>query len=471
MWCAGLPHLVAAPDLLTARRIDDRQIGHGNLIAGYRLDRHRLHPCNRPGERHPAGDRRRHDLTTHGGIVDSPVAGVTTRRCVAGDDGPVDRRAEAHGCDGKCNEHLPTANVRLSGFRFQGFAPNFEIEKRREMTAARIGLMGFGRIGRNVFRLLHDRDDLDIVAIADIAKPEALTYLLKYDSIYGRFPVDVEYHDGSLQYGSKTVSFKDSRAPADTDWGSLDVDIVLETTSRYRTRESLQGHLDSGASKVVLTSSPEKPGEIPLVLCGINDDVLDSGPEIVALGSNTSNAAAPILSILDEAFGLDRVYMTVVKAMSNAGRLADVPTDAYRTSRAAGENIIPAETNSAEIITQALPDLAGKLMVTALNVPVPDGSTIDMVAETSQPVTADEVNDRIKGEVASKYSHVIEFVADPIVSSDVRLNSHSGIYDSLATMVTGDNLLKTITWFNNGWGYSHRVVEVAAVVAAGGGSQ
>jgi glyceraldehyde 3-phosphate dehydrogenase len=365
----------------------------------------------------------------------------------------------------------PALNLRFSGFRFQGFAPNFELEKRREMTAARIGLMGFGRIGRNVFRLLHDRDDMDIVAIADIAEPSALTYLLKYDSIYGRFPVEVEYRDGNLQYGAKRVSFTDSRTPADTDWGALDVDIVLETTSRYRTKDSLQGHLDSGAASVVLTSSPETPGEIPLLLRGINDEILDSSPDIVALGSNTSNAAAPILSILDEAFGLNRVYMTVVKAMSNAGRLADVPTDAYRTSRAAGENIIPAETNSAEIITQVLPGLKGKLMVSALNVPVPDGSTIDMVAETSRPVDAGEVNDRIKGEVASKYGEIIEFVADPIVSSDVRLNSHSGIYDSLATMVTGNNLLKTITWFNNGWGYSHRVVEVAASVAAKGGSQ
>ena len=339
------------------------------------------------------------------------------------------------------------------------------------MTHARIGLMGFGRIGRNVFRLLHDRDDMDIVAIADIAEPEALTYLLKYDSIYGRFPVEVEYREGTLLYGEKTVSFRDSRTPADTSWGDHGVDIVLDTTSRYRSADSLQGHLASGADNVVLTSSPEQPGEIPLLLRGINDGVLSTNPEIVALGSNTSNAAAPILSIIDDAFGLERVYMTVVKAMSNAGRLADVPTDAHRTSRAAGENIIPAETNSAEIITQALPHLAGKMMVTALNVPVPDGSTIDMVAKTSQPVTADEVNDRVKGEVASKYSEIIEFVADPIVSSDVRLNSHSGIYDSLATMVTGERLLKTITWFNNGWGYSHRVVEVAGSIATRGVSQ
>jgi glyceraldehyde 3-phosphate dehydrogenase len=155
--------------------------------------------------------------------------------------------------------------------------------------------------------------------------------------------------------------------------------------------------------------------------------------------------------------------------MSNSGRLADVPTEGFRTSRAAGENIIPAETNSAEIITQVLPELTGKLIVTALSVPVPDGSTVDMVAEISKPVTKEEVNETVKAEVSARYSDVIEYVADPIVSSDVRLNSHSGIFDSLATMVTGDTLLKTITWFNNGWGYSHRVVEAAAAIAAKGG--
>ena len=229
------------------------------------------------------------------------------------------------------------------------------------MTAARIGLMGFGRIGRNVFRLLHNRDDMDIVAIADIAKPDALTYLLKYDSIYGRFPAEVVYRDGSLHYGSKEVAFDDSRTPGDTRWGDFDVDIVLDTTSRYRSKNALQGHLESGASNVVLTSSPETPGEIPLVIRSINDSILDDAPEMVALGSNTSNAAAPILRILNEAFGLERVFMTVVKAMSNAGRLADVPTDSYRTSRAAGENIIPAETNSAEIITQVMPELTDKI--------------------------------------------------------------------------------------------------------------
>lgn len=333
------------------------------------------------------------------------------------------------------------------------------------MTTTRIGLMGFGRIGRNVLRLLHDRDDLDVVAVSDIADPEALTYLLKYDSRYGRFPVDITYRDGALHYGDKTVTFSSYRTPADTNWSDEGVEIVLETTSRYRTRESLQGHLDSGARKVILTSSPETPGDVPLLLCGINDSILTPDIDIVALGSNTSNAIAPILTVLDEHFGIELAYMTTVKAMSNAGRLADVPTDSYRTSRAAGENIIPAVTNTAEILTQVLPGLEGKLSVVALNVPVVDGSTVDMVAQTREPTTIEAVNEAVKQAIGERYARVLEYVSDPIVSSDVRMNSHSGIYDSLATMVTGGNLVKTITWFNNGWGYSHRVLEVAGTIA------
>ncbi|MDH3463690.1 MAG: glyceraldehyde-3-phosphate dehydrogenase [Acidimicrobiia bacterium] len=333
------------------------------------------------------------------------------------------------------------------------------------MTTTRIGLMGFGRIGRNVFRLVHDRDDVDVVAISDIADADGLTYLLKYDSIYGRFPMPTEHKDGVLHYGAKTATFVNAREPGDANWADLGVDVVLETTSRYRTAESLQKHLDAGASKVVLTSSPATPGEIPLLLRGINDSILTTDVDIVALGSNTSNAVAPILKTLDSAFGIKRVFMTIVKAMSNSGRLADVPTDSFRTSRAAGENIIPAETNSAEILATALPELAGKMSAAALNVPVTDGSTVDMVTEIEGSATVEEVNAAIQSAIAEYYTGVIEYVADPIVSSDVRMEPYSGIYDSLATMVTGGNLVKTITWFNNGWGYSHRVVEVVSAIS------
>lgn len=334
------------------------------------------------------------------------------------------------------------------------------------MTITKLGLMGFGRIGRNVFRLLHGRNDIDVVAISDVAEPAALTYLLKYDSIYGRFPGEIAFADGCLRYGNKQVALNADREPADTTWGEHDVDIVLDTTSRYQSQAGLQGHIDRGASHVILTSSPETPGEIPLLLRGINDSVLDSQPKMVALGSNTSNAVAPVLETLNDAFGLNRAYMTTVKAMSNSGRLADVPTDSYRTSRAAGENIIPSDTNSAEIIAQALPHLEGKIAVTSLNVPVSDGSNIDMVAETASAVSAEEVNKAIETAGRGRYAGILGYVADPIVSSDVRLDPHSGIFDSLATLVLGDTMVKTITWFNNGWGYSHRAVEVSAAIAA-----
>ncbi|MFO7298889.1 MAG: glyceraldehyde 3-phosphate dehydrogenase NAD-binding domain-containing protein [Actinomycetes bacterium] len=334
------------------------------------------------------------------------------------------------------------------------------------MTATRIGLMGFGRIGRNVFRLLHGRDDIEVVAINDVADPEALTYLLKYDSLYGRFPGSVSYADGWLDYDGRKVRFGQAATPADTNWGEDQVDIVFDTTSRYRTREALQGHLDSGAKRVVLTSSPEVPGEIPLLIRGVNDEVLDTDPVMVAMASNTANAATPIIKALDEAFGIERIFITAVKALSKSGRLADVPTDSYRTSRAAGENIIPSETSSSEVITQVLPELEGKIAVTALNVPVPDGSTVDMTAEVGRETTVEEVNETVR-RAMERIPDIIEYTADPIVSSDVRMNSHSGVYDSLATMVSGGTLVKTVVWFNNGWGYSHRVVEVAERIAGG----
>ena len=333
------------------------------------------------------------------------------------------------------------------------------------MKTTRLGLMGFGRIGRNVFRLLHDRHDLDIVAISDIAEPKALTYLLKYDSIYGRFPIDVEFSSGELNCGEKKTALFGGRTPSDVSWADHQVDVVLDTTGRYMDRSSLQGHLDNGASRVILTSSPTTT-DIPLLLRGINDEILDESPDMIALGSNTSNAAAPILKTLDEAFGLKRAYMTTVKAMSNSGRLADVPTDSFRTSRAAGENIIPTDTNSADIISRALPEMDGKISVTSLNVPVTDGSNIDMVAEVATSATSETINGAMKAAIETDYKDVIEYVADPIVSSDVRLDPHSGIFDSLATFVTGGTLVKTITWFNNGWGYSHRAVEVASTIGA-----
>lgn len=324
----------------------------------------------------------------------------------------------------------------------------------------RIGLFGFGRIGRNAFRLLVDHHDLQVAAIADVDDPAGLTYLLKYDSIYGRFPKPVSYDNGTLQVEDDSIAFLTARSPNDIDWKSLGVDLVVDATSNYRTMEAAQAHLRSGAKRVVVASTPEKPGDIPVLLRGINDSLLTSGAEIVALGSNTSNAVAPILRILDNALGIERAFFTTVHAMTNDQRLADVPGTGFRTSRAAGENIIPAETNSPEILAQVMPELGGKISAMALNVPVADGSTIDLTALVTQPTSKEAVNAAVAAAASGRFKDLIEFTADPIVSSDVKSSTYSGIFDSLSTMVVEETMVKTITWFNNGWGYSARIVEV-----------
>jgi len=333
------------------------------------------------------------------------------------------------------------------------------------MSKTRIGLMGFGRIGKNVFRMLTDHPDLEVAVIADIADPEGLTYLLKYDSIYGRFPKPVELEGSSLFLDGRRIPFIDATEPGDADWSAHDVDIVVQATGKYRTAEALQKHLDAGAKKAIMASTPEPGEDIPLILRGINDDLLTASTSMVSLGSNTSNALAPILRVLDSSFGIDRAMFTTVHAMTNSQRLADVPTSGFRQSRAAGENIIPGPTNSAEILISVMPEFAGRLTAQALNVPVADGSTVDLVAWVSKSTTAEEVNAAVKSAAAGPYAGIIEYNTDPIVSSDVRMDTESGVFDSLATMVMGGTFVKTITWYNNGWGYTARVVEVAETMA------
>ncbi len=328
------------------------------------------------------------------------------------------------------------------------------------MSRARVGLMGFGRIGRNVFRMLHDHPRLEVAAIADIADPAGLTYLLKYDSIYGRFPRPLEFADDNLFLDGRRIPFIDAREPGDAPWGDLGVDLVVQATGKYRTAEWCYRHIEAGAAKVVLASTPERPGDIPILLRGVNDEALTPEVPVVALGSNTSNALAPILDVLDTAFGIERAFFTTVHAMTNTQRLADVPSEGFRQSRAAAENIIPTDTNSAEILEWVMPRFAGKLSAMALNVPVADGSTVDLVTQVRSSATVAEVNAAIRSACEGRLAGIIEYVEDPIVSSDVHSSTHSGVYDSLATMVMDGTLVKTITWFNNGWGYTARVVDV-----------
>ena len=320
--------------------------------------------------------------------------------------------------------------------------------------------MGFGRIGRNVFRLLRGHPFLEVGAIADIADPKGLAYLLKYDSIHGRYPEPVTNRDGALVVGERETPLLTARHPGEADWAALGISLVVQATGRHRTLSECRSHITAGARGVVLASTPTVPGEIPILLRGVNDEVLQPGTEVIALGSNTSNALAPIISTLADSFGLRRGFFTSVHAMTNAQRLADVPTSGFRSSRAAADNIIPSPTNSADILMAVRPEWAGKLRALALNVPVADGSTVDLVAELDSPVDPDTVNRAVMRACQTRYRGIVEYSTDPIVSSDVTDATESAVFDSLATMVIGDHLAKTVTWYNNGWGYSARVVEV-----------
>jgi len=236
---------------------------------------------------------------------------------------------------------------------------------------------------------------------------------------------------------------------------------VVQATRKHRTAEWCSRHLEAGARYVILASVPDEYGDLPVVLWGINEDLIGPDRPIVALGSNTSNAIAPILQILDQRFGIERSFFTTVHAFTNEARLADVPSGQFRGSRSAAENIIPAFTNSPQILEHVLPSLAGKLQAMALNVPVADGSTVDIVSVVSKPTSREEVNRAVEAEVAARFPQIIEYTTDPIVSSDA-FGPQSGIFDSLATMVVQETMVKCIVWFDNGWGYASRVIDTAA---------
>jgi glyceraldehyde 3-phosphate dehydrogenase len=324
--------------------------------------------------------------------------------------------------------------------------------------------MGFGRIGRNVFRQLEKEPGIEVVAIADIADPAALVYLLEFDTIFGRFPGDVELDGSDLVVDGRRVPIIKGADPGDVDWSAHGADIIVQATRKHRTLAECRRHLDAGASKVVLASTPEDWTEMDTLIMGANDEVLGPEDDVVALGSNTSNALAPVLKVLNDQFGLDRAMFTVVHAYTNEQRLADVPGETLRMSRAAAENIIPATTNSPAIIEKVMPELAGKLSGIALNVPVPDGSNVDLVAFLDRDITIEELNAAMKA--AADATDVIDYTEDPIVSSDVIGTPSSALWDGKAAMVMGGNMIKAIIWFDNGWGYAARVVDVIGRMAA-----
>ena len=328
----------------------------------------------------------------------------------------------------------------------------------------RVAINGFGRIGRSVFRVLNKRKDIDLVAINDIFDKEALVYLLKYDTVMGRFPGTVELKDDMLTAGDQHVQLISERIPENLPWKDLGIDIVVESTGIFRQREQLQAHLNSGCSKVILTVPPKDEIDYMVVL-GVNHEGLRKEHQIISNASCTTNCLAPMAKILHENFGIELGVINTIHAYTNDQRLADVPHSDWRRSRAAAENVIPTTTGAARAVGKVLPELNGKLDGIAMRVPVPDGSVVDFNVRLKQDVTIDMINDAVLA--ASEHgpmSNVLEYSDLPVVSTDIIGNKHSSIFDAPFTRVIDSTFIKTLNWYDNEWGYSNRVVDLMGLL-------
>jgi glyceraldehyde 3-phosphate dehydrogenase len=325
--------------------------------------------------------------------------------------------------------------------------------------ATRIGINGFGRIGRSVFRILAERDDLEVVAINDLYENEQLAYLLRFDTIMGVFPGDVHIEGDVMHVNGDEVAMLDVPNPADIPWGDLDVDIVVESTGVFRHREKIQAHLDGGAKRVVLTVPP-KDAIDAMVVIGVNDEELQPEHKIVSNASCTTNCLAPLAKILDDAFGIEEGFITTIHAYTNDQRLADVPHNDRRRSRAAAENVIPTTTGAARAVGKVLPKLNGKLDGMAIRVPVPDGSIVDLVCRLAKSPSVAEINAAVREAAEGRLKAIVEYCEDPVVSSDIIGNPHSSIFDARSTSTAGDGFVRVVSWYDNEWGYSNRVVDL-----------
>ena len=330
----------------------------------------------------------------------------------------------------------------------------------------KIAINGFGRIGRSVFRILNNRENIDVVAINDIFDKGALTYLLKYDTVMGRFTEEVSLEGDILKTQSQSVKLLAERDPASLPWNELGVDIVIESTGIFRQRDQLQYHINAGAKRVVLTV-PSKDEIDYTVVLGVNDDGLKPEHKIVSNASCTTNCLAPMAKILNESFGIQMGVINTIHAYTNDQRLADVPHSDWRRSRAAAENVIPTTTGAARAVGKVLPELDGKLDGIAMRVPVPDGSVVDLNVRLDKEVTIDEVNDVIRSASESgPLKNVLQYSNLPVVSTDIIGNPHSSIFDAPFTRVIEGNFVKTLNWYDNEWGYSNRVVDLLETLHA-----
>ena len=333
--------------------------------------------------------------------------------------------------------------------------------------AYQVGINGFGRIGRNVFRAALNNPEINIVAVNDLTDAKTLAHLLKYDSVHGILDAEVKADGDAIIVNGKRIQVLAERNPADLPWGKMGIEIVVESTGIFTAKEKAEAHIQAGAKKVII-SAPATGEDVTIVL-GVNEDKYDpKSHHVVSNASCTTNCLAPFVKVLNDSFGVKRGMMTTVHSYTNDQQILDLPHKDLRRARAAAENIIPTTTGAAKAVGLVLPELQGKLNGFSLRVPTPNVSVTDLVAELDKSVTAEEINDALKTAAAGPMKGILDFSDEPLVSKDYNGNPHSSIVDGLSTMVIEGNMVKVASWYDNEWGYSNRVVDLAVFMGKKG---
>jgi glyceraldehyde 3-phosphate dehydrogenase len=325
----------------------------------------------------------------------------------------------------------------------------------------RVAINGFGRIGRMAFRVMSQRNDIEVVAINDLTDNKTLAHLLKFDSVHGKFNGTVEYTEDALIVNGKSIAALAERNPAALPWAAMNVDVVLESTGRFTDVESAGQHMTAGAKKVVI--SAPATGEMKTIVLGVNDNTLDGTETILSNASCTTNCLAPMVKILDDLCGIENGFMTTIHAYTSDQNLQDAPHKDLRRARAAAYSIIPTSTGAAKAVGLVMPHLNGKLNGNAMRVPIPDGSVTDFTCNVRNPKSKDEINAAFKAAANGALKGILEFSIDPLVSIDIVGNPHSCVFDSDLTMVIG-NTIKVVGWYDNEAGYSNRIVDLMAKI-------
>ncbi|EDX87606.1 glyceraldehyde-3-phosphate dehydrogenase, type I [Synechococcus sp. PCC 7335] len=335
------------------------------------------------------------------------------------------------------------------------------------MAVLKVGINGFGRIGRLVFRAAVNNSNIEFVGINDLVAPETLAYLLKYDSTHGTFPGEVEARDGGIIVNSHYIPCTSIRNPAELPWADLGADYVVEATGRFTTHDTANAHLTAGAKRVVISAPTKSPGEVQTFLVGVNHETFNPASDcIVSNASCTTNCLAPIAKVINDNFGLVEGLMTTIHASTATQYTVDSPSSKdLRSGRGAGQNLIPASTGAAKAVTLVLPELTGKLTGMAVRVPTPDVSVVDLTFRTEQATSYTEICERMKAAAQNELRGILGYTEEPLVSSDFTGDPRSSIFDAKAGMELNDRFFKVLSWYDNEWGYSNRVMDLMLYMA------